>query len=325
MELYEKNGNAIYILNVLKKYSDEYHYLQVSDIKEKVLEEYEVDIDPRTIRRIINLLKEKLEYDISTRAENKKGYYLIKDPDTDFERGEIRAIIDTFSYATYITPKISKSIINKCINMQNIYEQERFKDYHVYSSSNKTSNMEVIKNLEDISEAIYKKKKITFQYQKYDLRKNKLEIKVVDDPVVSPYAIAYNDQEFYLICLKNKMDKLYSYRIDRMKDVTLLKNEASDTFSKKDVEQFMKSSVSMFAGETTKITVRCKMFLLDNMVDVFGSDLEFKRVDDEHFECTLEINKDGMKYWVLRNIENVEVISPVSFQKEIKKILKERS
>ena len=26
--------------------------------------------------------KEKLDYDISTRNENKKGYYLIKDPDT---------------------------------------------------------------------------------------------------------------------------------------------------------------------------------------------------------------------------------------------------
>ena len=27
MELYEKNGNCIYILNVLKKYSDEDHML----------------------------------------------------------------------------------------------------------------------------------------------------------------------------------------------------------------------------------------------------------------------------------------------------------
>ena len=76
MELYEKNGNAIYILNVLKKYTDENHMLKASEIRKKVNEIYKVDIDERTIRRIINLLKykEELSYDISTRQENGKGY-----------------------------------------------------------------------------------------------------------------------------------------------------------------------------------------------------------------------------------------------------------
>lgn len=32
MDLYEKNGNILYILNVLKKYSDEEHKLSISDI-----------------------------------------------------------------------------------------------------------------------------------------------------------------------------------------------------------------------------------------------------------------------------------------------------
>ena len=117
MELYEKNGNPIYILNVLKKYSDEEHKLSAVEIQRKVKEIYDVDIDPRTIRRNINLLKFKLEYDISTRDENGQGYYINRNPETDFEPGEVRAIIDTFSYANYIVPSISKTIIQKCKNM----------------------------------------------------------------------------------------------------------------------------------------------------------------------------------------------------------------
>ena len=116
MELYEKNGNILYILNVLKKYSDEEHMLSVTEIKRKIQEIYNIEIDPRTIRRNINLLKYKLNFDISTREKNGKGYYINKDPDTDFEPGEIRAIIDTFSYANYIVPSIAKEIINKCKN-----------------------------------------------------------------------------------------------------------------------------------------------------------------------------------------------------------------
>ena len=125
MELYEKNGNVLYILNVLKQYSDEEHMLKVAEIQRKIKEIYEVEIDTRTIRRNINLLKYKLEYDISTREENGKGYYISKNPETDFEQGEIRAIIDIFSYAKYITPQVAKNIIKICKNLQNIYENRK--------------------------------------------------------------------------------------------------------------------------------------------------------------------------------------------------------
>ena len=150
MDLYEKNGNILYILNVLKKYSDEEHKLSISELKDIINTEYDMEIDPRTIRRNINLLKEKFGYDISTYNDNKIGYYIINDPETDFEPGEIRAIIDTFSYSSYIEPRLAKNIIKKCNNLQSIYENEKIKDYKVYSPRGKTSNVEVIKNIEDI-------------------------------------------------------------------------------------------------------------------------------------------------------------------------------
>ena len=146
MELYEKNGNILYILNVLKKYTDEEHLISIAELQRKIKEIYDVDIDSRTIRRNINLLKEKLNYDISTRQENGKGYYINKNPDTDFEPGEIRAIIDNFSYANYIVPSISKNIIRKCKNMQNIYQNQKLRNYKIYANDTKTDNMEVIKN-----------------------------------------------------------------------------------------------------------------------------------------------------------------------------------
>ena len=70
MDLYEKNGNILYILNILKKYSDEEHKMTATEIQKMVKEIYNIEIDPRTIRRNINLLKYKFNYDISTREEN---------------------------------------------------------------------------------------------------------------------------------------------------------------------------------------------------------------------------------------------------------------
>ena len=90
-----------------------------------------------------------MDYDISTRDDNGKGYYLNRDSETDFEPGEVRAIIDNFSYANYIVPSIAKNIIKKCKNIQTIYENEKIKDYHIYANDSKTENVEVIKNIED--------------------------------------------------------------------------------------------------------------------------------------------------------------------------------
>ena len=169
--------------------------LSVAEMQRKIKEIYNVEIDPRTIRRNINLLKYKLDYDISTRDDNGKGYYINRDPETDFEPGEIRAIIDNFSYANYIVPSIAKNIIKKCKNIQTIYENEKIKDYQIYANDSKTENVEVIKNIEDISESIFRNKKIKFEYWKYAIT-NKLEKKIVSTPVVSPYAIVYNKQQF---------------------------------------------------------------------------------------------------------------------------------
>ncbi|MBR1416257.1 MAG: WYL domain-containing protein [Bacilli bacterium] len=320
-KLYEKNGNILYILNVLRKYSDEDHMLSAKEIKNIINENYNVEVDERTIRRNINLLIEKFDYDISTRKDNNKGYYLLRDPDTDFEVGEIRTIMDTISFATYITPKISRNIINKCLNMLNIYEEEKFNNYKVYSDNVKTSNIAVIKNMEDINEAIYNKKKITFNYNKYYLDSNKLSNIVVDTVVVSPYAIFYTNQEFYLIALKEGNDKLYSYRIDRISSLKVLKKDISNRIKANDVKEFMDSSVSMFAGNPINITVRCHVSLLDNVVDLFGKKLDFKTIDKDIFKVTLNVNKEGFKYWVLRNIEKVDVVEPFSLKQEIKEIL----
>lgn len=319
MDLFEKNGNCIYILNVLKKYTDEEHIISVAEIQRKVKEIYDVDIDPRTIRRNINLLKYKLNYDISTREDNNKGYYISRDPETDFETGEIRAIIDTFNYSNFIVPSVAKGIIEKCKNLQNIYENEKLKDYQIYVPDNKTQNKEVIKNMEDISEAILNNNKISFEYWKYKLN-DKLEKQISSTPTVSPYAIVYNKQEFYLICLKDGKEELSHYRIDKMKNVKVIKDSKVVHKTKKEVRDFALSAVEMFGGETTKMTVTCNNILLDEVIERFGKDISINKVDDDTFKMTVEANIMGFKFWVMRNMDLVTVLKPESLRAEIKEI-----
>ena len=320
MELYEQNGNILYILNVLKEYSDEDHMLSIDDIKEYISDIYEVDIDPRTIRRNINLLKEKFDIDIVTWQENRKGYYLIKNPDIDFEPGEIRAIIDTFSYSTFIPKQMAREIIYKCKNMQNVYENEKLKDYKIYSSNSKIENKEIVKNIEDISNAIYNKKKIRFNYYKYELNPTLNSVNT-GIRTISPYAIIYQLQEMYVVSLKDGKKTLYTYRIDRMKNIEILDEKVNDSITNDDIEKFVKSTVSMFGKESCEIEVICDNQLLDNVVDLFGANSIIKKYDNDHFKLTTNKDIDGFKRYVLTNLDMIEVVKPIELKKEIDKII----
>lgn len=322
MDLYEKNGNILYIINILKKYSDEDHILSINDIKDYIRDIYDIEIDPRTIRRNINLLKEKFDYDIVTFQENRKGYYLIKNPDMDFEPGEIRAIIDTFSYSSFIPKQVSNEIINKCKNMQNIYENEKLKDYHVYSNIAKLENKEIVKNIEDISNAIYNKKKIKFNYYKYELNPF---LKNVNTGIrtVSPYAIVYELQELYVVSLKDGKRTLYTYRIDRMKNIEILDEDVNKTIKNNDIEEFIKSTVSMFGNTKEEIEVICDIKLLDNAIDLFGVNNTIKFVDKDHFKLIVNKDIEGFKRYVLTNLDMVKVIKPLKLKNEIERIVKD--
>ncbi len=322
MDLYEKNGNILYILNVLKKYSDEEHMLSAAEMQRKIKKIYDVEIDTRTIRRNINLLKYKLDYDISTREENGKGYYLNRDPETDFEQGEVRAIIDNLSYANYIVPSVAKQIIKKCKNMQTVYENEKLKDYQIYSVNSKTENAEVIKNIEDISNSIYNNNKIKFEYWKYEIT-NKLEKKIVSVPTVSPFAIVYNKQEFYFIGIKDGQDKFYHYRLDRMKNVKELNEKITIKKTKTQIKEFAESTVEMFGGPKEEIEAICNRLLLNSIFDVFGKNVTIEKIsgDEDSFKLIVDSNPMGFRMWAMRNIDMVEVIKPEKLRNEMKEIV----
>lgn len=321
MELYEKNGNILYVLNILKKYSDENHILSSNKIKDLIKEEYNVSIDSRTVRRNINLLTEKFKYDISKYEDNNKGYYIISDPNLEFEKGELSAILNTFAYSNFIPEKMSKEIIDKCLSMMNIYEKDKYKNYKASIKDTRTDNIEIIKNIEDINEAIFEKHQITFDYYKYELS-NKLEETLNKKVKTSPYKLIYALQKFYLICLDEGKKDLYSYRLDRMKNIKITSNKINNKFDNNEIDYFIKSNVNMLSGETEKVEIECDMSLLDNVVELYGKNIKLKKIDNNKFYASFYTTIKGFRYWCLRNIETVKVLSPNSLAKDIKNVMK---
>ncbi len=322
MAIYEKNGNILYILNILKKYSNEDHTLSSNQIRDLIEQVYGVSIDSRTVRRNINLLIEKFHYDIETYTENNRGYFLRRDSMYEFENGELSAILNTFAYSNFIPEKMSDAIIDKCLNMMDIYEKEKYKNYKASIKNTRTDNQEVIKNIEDMNEAIFHKKKIEFDYYKYELN-DKLEYVLEGKVKTSPYKLVYALQKFYLICLDDGKKQLYSRRLDRMKNIKITKEKISNKFNEHEIDFFIKSNVNMLSGDTEKVEIECDMSMLDNVVELYGKNIKLKKLNDHTFYASFYTTVKGFRYWCLRNIETVKVLSPNSLIKDIKKVMED--
>ena len=239
----------------------------------------------------------------------------------DFEPGEIRAIIDTFSYSTFIPKSISNEIISKCKSMQNEYENEKLKDYRVYSFGAKTSNREIVKNIEDISNSIYNKKKIKFDYYKYELNPRLNNVNT-GERVISPFDIVYQLQEMYVVGLKDGKSNLYTYRLDRMKNIKELNEKVTEKVSDKDIDEFIKSTVSMFGSRGEDIEIICDMALLDNVIDLFGEGSTIRKYDENSFYLKTNKDLEGFKRYILRNLDMIKIVKPVKLKNEIDTIVK---
>ena len=182
--------------------------------------------------------------------------------------------------------------------------------------------MEVIKNIEDISEAIQNLNKIEFEYWKYTMD-DKIKKEIVSTPKVTPYAIVYNKQEFYMIGIKEGQDHFYNYRLDRIKNLKQLDEKRTVAKTSSEIKEYAESLVEMFGGEKEEIEAECTEYLLDNVFDRFGKGIEVKKQNEKKFKIKLQANPKGFKLWALRNLEAVEVLKPLTLRNEIREIIQD--
>ena len=207
--------------------------------------------------------------------------------------------------------------------MQNIYENEKLKNYRIYSPKGRTSNIEVIKNIEDISNSIANKNKVQFEYWKYCIKGDRVKKQIVSEPIVSPYAILYDKQQFYMLGIKDGNKEFFHYRLDRIKNLTELQEKVKITKTEKEIEEYVETSVEVFSGNEVEIEAECDEYLLGEVYEKFGKKLEVMPVNKNKFIMKLKANPLGFKLWAMRNLDMVTIKKPGNLVNEIKEVIED--
>ena len=313
----EKKKITLYILQLLKEYSDENHPLSTNTIIELMQTKYNMSIERRTVYRTVDTLNE-LGYTIRTWKETGSGYYLTN---REFDEGEVILLCNAIHSSNFLSDKQSSELVNKILKTQSRYQSKLYVDSVYRHNIKKTSGDSLIKALKVISYAISENKCISFSYTHYNSKKQKVSTDT-STRILEPRYIVYNEEKPYLVATIPNTVNIRHYRIDRMDKVKIYNQKMSSLSNKKDAYEYAKNKYFMFSDEEIPVKFHCSKNSLDIVIDFFGTNIML--IEDEEkngYYFTVTGSKKGLRLFAQRNIDCIDIVSPESLKEEMRTIL----
>ena len=135
--------------------------------------------------------------------------------------------------------------------------------------------------------------------------------------LISPYALTWQDDHYYVIGNYEKYDNLLHLRLDRMYKVEITDmpqrhySEVSEYTDRFDTPDYTSKLFGMHGGEMCEIELCCSKKITEQVADRFGEDIFIKKVTDEDFCFTVRAAlSDALVSWVISYGDRVKVLSP---------------
>lgn len=301
------------IYKMLEDNSDEDNPIPSAKIIE-MLSEYGMECERKTIYSDINALN-SIGCDI-VRSKGVGGGFFIAS--RKFQLPEVMLLIDAVTSAGFITPKKTDALVNKLKSLVSSKQAESMiSQVYVDTNKSKCDNEEVYIIIDRLHGAIKKRKKVRFIYTRRSIDVHNKKKNTERVFTVSPYALIWKDDYYYLVCNKKKYDNLMNLRIDRMKHLEVTGEDArpvGDVSPYKyefDVQDYSSKMFNMFSGDECEIKLKCNLRLQEEMLDRFGPSIPLSASDGSHFETVVQATlSDGLVSWLMQYGDNVEVLSP---------------
>ena len=321
----------INILDILKKYSDMDHRLTQQDIVEILKKEYYMDVDRKTVKRnLMNLLDLDcgIDYTEITRKDEKGNessictdWYMMR----EFDDSELRLLIDSLLFSKHIPYSQCKTLIKKLKGLSNVYFDKKVK--HICNlPEHQPENKELFYTIDILDDAISQNKKVAFTYNSYGVDK-KLHPKREAEYIVNPYQMVATNGRYYLICNYDKYDNLANYRVDRITNIRMLNETAKPISKLKEGElnlpKHMAEHLYMFSGESVRAKFKAKNYIIDQVIDWFGKDVEIVPENDEECTVSVTVNKEAFFHWALQYGMHIEVLAPQDMKQKVIDAIKE--
>lgn len=137
--------------------------------------------------------------------------------------------------------------------------------------------------------------------------------------VLEPYALMWSNGYYYLVG-KNKAYGMMNLRVDRVLSVTPQKDAFEPEQGFHPAEYRDRSPV-MYPGEAQLVRLRCKVDMINTVLDFFGAKANFREPKDGYTEVSMNVAPKGVRLFVMQYADRVEALEPKSLRDEVRSAL----
>lgn len=298
----------MYLMKILLEETDEDHDLTLNEIVEK-LKAYNVTAERKSLYSDIENLR-TFGLDIIGMQYGKTYYYKVAS--RQFQLVELKLLVDAVQSSRFITEKKSDELIAKLESYASKYEAKKLARQVNVNGRVKTMNERIYYSVDKIHEALNEESQIKFQYFTWTADK-KMELKHGGAYYsVSPWALCWDDEKYYLVGYDNREYKIKHFRVDKMVDVSVIyeDREGKEEFSKMQMSEYTNRLFGMFDGNLETVTLLCENHAANVIIDRFGTDIPLMKTDADHFTVRVRVSVSKLFLSWIMAIPGVKIVAP---------------
>lgn len=311
----------LYLLKILTEQTDENHKLTIKEIIE-CLDSYGVSAERKSLYDDFEALR-VYGIDVESSAQGKNTGYFVAE--RTFQLPELKLLVDAVQSSKFITRKKSGELIQKLSGLASNYEKKQLDRQVFVSNRVKTPDEQAYYNVDSIHNAIANNKRLKFKYYEWNAKKEKVLRHNGIIYEISPWALTWDDENYYMIGYDAKNDIIKHFRVDKMQGVTVEEQArlGEKHFENFDMAVYSKQAFGMFGGQLENVTLECDSSLAGVIIDRFGN--EVMLIDDgDVFRVNVKVMVSNIFLsWVMGFGDKMKIVSPQGVIQKLKLLAQE--
>lgn len=276
-----------YVMNYLLENTDEEHTVTVNQIIAH-LEAQGISAERKSIYSDIEALQ-VLGVDIErVDSGNYVGYYVAS---RTFELPELKLLVDSVQSSKFITHKKTASLIKKIEKLASIHEAQLLNRQVFVKNRIKTMNESIYYNVDEIHNGISKNKRIKFLYFEETVSGERNYRHGGAYYVVSPFALTWDDENYYMVAYDSDAWMIKHYRVDKMEKISVTDEtrDGLEAYNALDMAVYAKKTFGMFTGHEVNVAMRFDNHLVGAVRDRLGRDVFIVADGPDHFTVRADV------------------------------------
>ena len=307
-----------YLTRIMLEKTDEEHGLTLAQIIAE-LEARGVTAERKSLYNDFADLTDKLGIEIIKEQSGRDVLYHVAS--REFELAEVKLLIDAIQSSKFITEKKSRDLIKKMKSFVSEHQASQLSRQVYVQGRAKTMNESIYYNVDDLHKAIGENKKISFKYYRWNVQKKLEERNHGIVFTVSPWALTWDDENYYLVAFDDYDQKIKHYRVDKMKQIELLdeKRAGKEEFKGFDMAAYSKMNFGMYSGRKETVKFEFNNYMVGVFLDRFGKDISIREIDEKNSETRVEVAISPQFFaWVMSLGDEVKLTGPDAVVEEMK-------